>query len=405
MNAEVPKRSGDKVAFVPIEKESTGACDNYSVDMSAASFGACTCGFSKPEHDVGPAFVPRMANASDTAHLKVGILLDKEIKQAEENLTELKLAVEEAAVDEAKLREAVEREASDLILGENAGAGADTSGPAAATVSSVNQLPSSAVANTSNAAADAISNTGLRVIVFKSEKLGINLRRGASIGHLPVLENAVEAEATPCDGGDRIGDGEATAQSLLSLYAGDELVEVQGVSISGASDPFSEALSLLRSHRQRPITLGFLVTTAGPYTVTFPDASLGIALEPNAWDSASFPVVWNNQKCPQPFPRVGDALVAVNGDRLTSPSNKLAEATQLIRKSSRPLSLLFQPPAASAASKKGPKEKLSTIAVDDTTSFNSAESVVAEHMVHTCGAGLSFPCVPSATDGNTCGVS
>ena len=42
--AQKAKAGGDS------EKSSGGACDNYRVDMAAANFGDCKCGFPKAAH-------------------------------------------------------------------------------------------------------------------------------------------------------------------------------------------------------------------------------------------------------------------------------------------------------------------------------------------------------------------
>jgi len=39
-----------KITFKAIEKEATGACQNYIVDTSAATFGQCKCGHPKTAH-------------------------------------------------------------------------------------------------------------------------------------------------------------------------------------------------------------------------------------------------------------------------------------------------------------------------------------------------------------------
>ena len=48
-------------------------------------------------------------------------------------------------------------------------------------------------------------------------------------------------------------------------------------------------------------------------------------------------------------PKVGDMLLGVNGVALGAPSDKLAEASQLIRSAPRPLRVLFKPRAAASS--------------------------------------------------------
>jgi broad specificity phosphatase PhoE len=340
-------RSGGKVSFVPIKTDPTGACKNYSVDLTAAAFGQCICGFAKSAH------VP------DTVRLKF------DSTQSQDD------------VDTVKPIETTESRSLELLAQEKAGPS-----PSSSEFNLASSRSTEACDTTTASTALLFSPSSYlrtKIAVFHSERLSIQLLQGASKGHLPVLKAAITIEAFS-----RANKSTAASLPSLSLQEGDQLAEVAGVSLVGCADPLSKAVALIRSHTNRPISLGFLAASPEPYSVSFTEVSLGIAFEQNAWEPAGFPVVWDTQRCPQPFPAVGDALVAVNGERLCDANNKLKEATQRIQESPRPLTLLFQPPAAAAVERTGGGEGEK----DAATPFGPSQSATSEtgNGLDICGA-------------------
>jgi hypothetical protein len=195
-------------------------------------------------------------------------------------------------------------------------------------------------------------------VVFRGAKLGLDLLGGATTGHLPVLGSPLQAESTTAKGarggGGLFNRSAAKKGESVMLEAGDQVVGVGGTSLIDAEDPFERAVQLIKAHTERPLTIRFMAaSTPGPFSVKFENENLGIAIEANASDPQGFPVVWNNDDAgaggggggggSSQFPRVGDSVVGVGGHALGHPTDKLAEAANLIRGSTRPLRVLFQP--------------------------------------------------------------